>query len=207
MDDVWIDAVEAKSDVAVIRSTEPGATSGTATLSAPLTMSTVIPTPVTHRTVEIRDVANRQLVCAIEVLSPTNKRGRGRRKYWMKRGRILQSSAHLIEVDLLRHGHRVPMERALPDYPYFAFVSRAPKRPAVGVWPIGHADPLPKIPVPLLPGDADVPLDLQAAFTAVYDGVGFDLVLDYAKPAPLSLDAAERHWVSEVLAGRSSTLG
>jgi hypothetical protein len=199
-DDVWIDAVEAKPDVAVMESPHAGGISGSATLAAPLTMATVMPTPVTHRSIEIRDVANRQLVCAIEVMSPANKRGRGRRKYWLKRGRILQSSAHLIEIDLLRQGHRVPMEGALPAHPYFIFVSRAQKRPRVGVWPIALADHLPSVPVPLLPGDADVPLDVGAALTAVYDGVGYDLILDYGKPPPVKLTPEERDWAEGLLA-------
>jgi hypothetical protein len=173
-------------------------------MAAPLTMATVIPTPITHRSVEIRDVANRQLVCAIEVLSPANKRGHGRRKYLLKRGRILQSSAHLIEIDLLRQGQRVPMEGALPDVPYFAFVSRAQARPDVGVWPLKFNDRLPSLPVPLLPGDADVTLDLQAALTGVYDGVGYDLVLDYAQPPPGTLTDDEAEWVRRVLAERAS---
>jgi hypothetical protein len=190
-DDVWIDAVEAKPDVAVVESPREGTMPGGTTLAAPLTMATVMPTPVTHRSVEIRDVANRQLVCAIEVLSPANKRGRGRRKYWLKRGRILQSSAHLIEIDLLRLGHRVPMKEVLPEHPYFVFVSRAQKRPNVDVWPIALADRLPQVPVPLLAGDADVLLDLQSAVNAVYDGVGYDLILDYTKPPPVKLSAEE----------------
>jgi hypothetical protein len=198
-DDVWIDAVEAKPDVAVIESPRAGTMPGATTLTAPLTMATVMPTPVTHRSVEIRDVANRQLVCAIEVLSPANKRGRGRRKYWLKRGRILQSSAHLIEIDLLRQGHRVPMEEPLPNYPYFAFVSRAQRRPKVDVWPIALADLLPQVPVPLLAGDADVPLDLQSAVKAVYDGVGYDLILDYTKPPAVKLSAEERELVNHVI--------
>jgi hypothetical protein len=190
-DDVWIDTVEAKPDVAVVHSPHEGKIQGATALAAPLTMATVMPTPITHRSIEIRDVANRQLVCAIEALSPANKRGRGRRKYWLKRGRILQSSAHLVEIDLLRQGHRVPMEGTLPARPYFVFVSRAQNRPKVGVWPIALADPLPQVPVPLLAGDADVSLDLQAALTAVYDGVGYDLVLDYTKPPPVKLAADE----------------
>jgi hypothetical protein len=204
-DDVWIDAVEAKPDVAVIESTRlaaggaPGA--ATTTLAAPLTMTTVMPMPVTHRSVEIRDVANRQLVCAIEVLSPVNKRGRGRRKYLLKRGRILQSSAHLIEIDLIRQGHRVPMEEPLPACPYFVIVSRAPKRPAVGVWPIQLPDRLPEVPVPLLPGDADVALDLQAAVTQVYDGVGYDLIVDYSKAPPVPLSSEENQWARRILDG------
>jgi hypothetical protein len=198
-DDVWIDAVEARPDVGVALSRPAGAPTGGATLVAPLTMATVMPGPVTQRSIEIRDVAERRLVCAIEVMSPTNKTGRGYRKYLLKRGRILQSSAHLIEIDLLRHGHRVPMTQRLPGHPYFAFVSRAGQRPSVGVWPIALQDPLPPIPVPLSSPDPDVELDLQAAVGQAYDAVGYDLILDYGVPPTAGLSPANAAWADQRL--------
>ena len=196
--DVWIDAIEAKPDVAVIHTEIPRNASGTAMLSPPLTMATVMPVPITHRSVEIRDASERKLVCAIEVLSPANKRGKGRRKYLVKRGHVLQSSAHLIEVDLLRQGLRVPMAGPLPQAPYFAFVSRSSQRPSVGVWPVAFESPLPEIPVPLLPGDADVPLNLQEALTHVYDLIGYDTILDYGEPPSIPLSPKEAAWASDV---------
>ncbi len=55
--------------------------------------------------VEIRDRRNRQLVTGIELLSPANKRpGGDRDQYLAKRQRILASTAHLVEIDLLRGG-------------------------------------------------------------------------------------------------------
>jgi len=197
--DIWIDAVEAKPDVAVLRSGRPGSGTQSATIAAPLQLTTVMPVLVTHRSVEIRDVANRQLVCAIEILSPTNKRGHGRRKYLQKRGKILQSSAHLIEIDLLRQGQRVPMAQTLPNFPYFAFVSRQNERPSVGVWPISMRDRLPTIPVPLLAGDADVPLDLQQAQTSVYDLIGYDAILDYSSSPAVALAPEDARWAAEVV--------
>lgn len=86
---------------------QPGAAT-----AAPLQLATFTPTPIPHVTIEIRDVANRELVTAIELLSPTNKRGSGREEYLAKRRRILLSTAHLMEIDLLRGGHRVPMKEA-----------------------------------------------------------------------------------------------
>ena len=47
------------------------------------------------------------------------------------------------------------------------------------VWAIQLSMRLPKVPVPLLEGDANVKIDLQAAFEAVYDDLGFDLSVDY----------------------------
>src|SRR5439155_10817880 len=52
---------------------------------APLQMATVIPSRVPHVTIEIRDIAQRELVTAIEILSPTNKRGEVYREYLDKR--------------------------------------------------------------------------------------------------------------------------
>src|SRR5438128_10997755 len=50
-------------------------------------VATNVPTPVPHRTVEIRDTARQTLVTAIELLSPTNKRGRGHTEYLANPGR------------------------------------------------------------------------------------------------------------------------
>jgi hypothetical protein len=99
----------------------------------PLHMATVMPARVPHVSIEIRDVANRELVTAIELLLPTNKRGEGRKEYLEKRQRILSSTAHLTEIDLLRRGQRVPMQKRLPLAPYFIFLSRAERRPMVEV--------------------------------------------------------------------------
>jgi hypothetical protein len=166
----------------------------TLAVPAPLLLATEIPAMVPHVTIEIRDVAQRQLVTAIEVLSPTNKRGEGREEYLAKRRRLLLSTAHLLEIDLLRRGQRVPMQQALPPAPYFVFLSRAGQRPLTEVWPIAMGDRLPVVPVPLLPWDADVALDLQAALDSSYELLGCDLALDYsqAPEVPLEEDAA---WV------------
>ncbi|MFQ5594922.1 MAG: DUF4058 family protein [Anaerolineae bacterium] len=175
----------------------PSGSSGTAVASAPLRLATMIPSPVPHVTIEIRDTANRKLVTAIEVLSPTNKRGNGREEYVAKRQRILLSTAHLMEIDLLRTGQRVPMEQPLPDVPYFVFLSRAESRPLTEVWPIALDEPLPVVPLPLLAGDPDVPLDLQLAFTTVYDELGYDLAVDYMRPPEVPLQGQAAAWAQE----------
>lgn len=171
----------------------------TAVAPAPLHLATVIPSPVPHVTIEIRDTSNRQLVTVIELLSPTNKRGQGREEYLTKRERILLSRTHLLEVDLLRQGERVPMQQPLPPMPYFVFLSRVESRPMTEVWPIVLNQSLPVVPVPLLPGDSDVPLDLQLIFTTVYDLLGYDLVVDYARSPEVPLQGEAAAWADKHL--------
>jgi hypothetical protein len=165
--------------------------------TAPLHLATVMPERIPQISVEIHDCAQRQLVTAIEVLSPTNKRGDGREEYLRKRRTILLSEAHLIEIDLIREGQRVPMRQALPSVPYFVFVSRVAKRPILDIWPVTLDEPLPTIPVPLLADDADSFLDLQQAFTAVYDLIGYDLVIDYRRAPENPLPPEATAWAEE----------
>jgi hypothetical protein len=166
---------------------------------APLHMATVMPGQVPHVSIEIRDVAQRQLVTAIELLSPTNKRGEGYQEYLDRRRRLLYSTAHLIEIDLLRRGHRVPMQQPLPPAPYFIFLSRAERRPIVEVWPMQFNMRLPVIPVPLLAEDPDVALDIQLALDTVYDAFNYDLSLDYTRPAEIPLVGQAAAWAAAQL--------
>jgi uncharacterized protein DUF4058 len=63
---------------------------------------------------------------------------------------------------------------------------------------------LPSVPIPLLPDDPPVPLDVQRALTVVYDIIGYDELLDYSQAPPGPLTPAEVAWVEEQLhrAGR-----
>jgi hypothetical protein len=163
-------------------------------VTTPVRLATEVPESIVHFSVEIRDRHTRRLVTAIEVLSPTNKRGEGRLEYLAKRKRVLHSSAHLIEIDLLRKGQRVPMKDRLPPAPYYVYVGRFEIRPDTDVWPISLERPLPAIPVPLLSPDPDATLDLQLALNTVYDLSGYDLELDYTQPPDVALSPQEVKW-------------
>jgi len=150
--------------------------------------------------VEIRDMAQRRLVTLLEILSPVNKRGEGAREYAERRMELLQTQTHLLEIDLLRQGRRIPLLGELPPAPYYVYLSRAPRRPFTQIWPISLREPLPTVPVPLLPPDPDVPLDLQAAVRACFDLVGYERLLDYSgPPPPPELDEEDTAWVAEIL--------
>jgi hypothetical protein len=190
-------------DVGILSSHAPGSAPATAVATAPLILPASLPEPIPHISVEIRDVAERRLVTCIEVLSPTNKRGPGREEYAAKRFQILSGSTHLVEIDLLRVGTRFPTA-SLPAVPYFVFISHNELRGQVQVWPIALAQPLPAVPIPLLPGDAPVPLDMQQALGVIYDILGYDELIDYTQPPPGPFTPAETAWIDEQLhrAGR-----
>lgn len=154
--------------------------------------------------VEIRDQRNRRLVTAIEILSRTNKLGSGRIEYAGKRRELLSGETHLVEIDLLRAGRRFPVDRKLPASPYFAFISRVQGRPNVEIWPMSLREPLTAIPIPLDPGDSDVPLDLQLVLNRLHEEMNYELSVDYSNAPGGTMSAEDLAWIDQRLkaAGR-----
>ncbi len=142
-----------------------------------------------------------EVVSVIELLSPVNKRAGsdGRREYLTKREAVLRSAAHLVELDLLRGGERLPTIELPPPADYYAFVCRRQERPRVRVYPWTLRHRLPTIPIPLADDDPDTPLDLQAVFTTVYDRAGYDYGLDYRRPVDPPLAEADSAWAQAIL--------
>jgi hypothetical protein len=137
-----------------------------------------------HSFVEIRDRCSRQLITVIGLLSPANKKpGPDRGQYLSKRWQVLSSSTHLVEIDLLRGGPRLPIE-GLRECDYYALVSRAEERPDVGLWPTRLRDRLPAIPVPLRAPDPDARLDLQEMLHRLYDTAGYEDYIYTGAPEP-----------------------
>jgi hypothetical protein len=151
----------------------------------------------------IRDVAQRRLVTIIEILSTVNKVRDGAQTYHKKRSDIFESTAHLIEIDLLCAGIRPPTGEPLPPGDYYVLLNRASERSRIIVWAMALPDRLPVVPVPLLDPDPDLLLDLQAAFEASFDVVGYDLLIDYSAPPPApELPAEGASWLDGVLKAR-----
>ncbi len=196
-------------DVAVWTSPAPPTQTGSATATiAPAPVQSAVPleTPVELYRVEIRTTAEETLVTVIEIMSPSNK-GTGHvdsRKYRRKRQALLRSSVHWLEIDLLRGGERPPLARPVPPAPsYYIVLSRAGRRPAMDVWPIQLADPLPVLPVPLLQPDPDAPLDLGAAVASVYERGPYARSINYRDPPPPPpLSEEEAAWVERLLQDR-----
>ena len=148
---------------------------------------------------EIRDRRNRQLVTVIELLSPANKRpGGDRDQYLAKRQKVLASTAHLVEIDLLRGGQRPPVAD-LPACDYCVLVSRSEARPRVGLWPLQLRDRLPVIPIPLRNPDPDAQLDIQAVLHDIYDRARYATYLYDGSPDP-PLSPEDEAWARQVAA-------
>ncbi len=190
-------------DISILRESK-STYGGSAVAEPPITLSTPMPFEEPYHWVEIIALKDRRLVTAIEIMSHSNKSGRGRDEYLKKRDETLMSTAHLLEIDLLRRGHRIPVIGVLPAAPYYVFLSRRGKRPNMGIWPIQISDRLPIVPVPLDRPDADLPLDLQSAVDSIYKKSNYDRLLDYSEPLPGPLTDSERQWVMAKLSARFS---
>lgn len=148
----------------------------------------------------VRDRETMQVVTVIELLSPANKRrgGDGRREYLTKRREFLASKSHLVELDLLRGGVRLPVVGSLPSGDFYAIVSRANRRPRCEVYSWTLRDKLPPIPIPLKRGDADAVVPLQEVFDTVYQHARYDLSVKYDAALEPPLSDVELQWVKQL---------
>jgi hypothetical protein len=158
--------------------------------------------------VVILSVDSEEVVAIIEVLSPTNKapEGTGREEYLRKQRDILRSQTHLLEIDLLRGGaHSVAIGReavlSRTRYDYLVSLHRAgdERKSRFAVWAWSVRDPLPTIAVPLLPGWADAPLDLQAVWNDTYRGGRWDRTINYRHNPEPPLSPADAVWADALL--------
>lgn len=91
------------------------------------------------------------------------------------------------------------MAGPLPKGDYYVYVGRANRRPRgqIITWPL--PSPLPTVPIPLLPDDPEVPLDLQAVFRAAYGRSLYDRRLPYEQPLLPTLPPKDETWVRKRL--------
>lgn len=173
-----------------------------ATQSRPQPIQLPMTVEVEERYLEVREVGTHQVITVIEVLSPKNKRtGEGRLAYQKKRQRVLGSSSHLIEIDLLRENAPMPMIGVQEQSDYRIVVSRATTRPTADLYAFQLQEPIPRFPLPLKPDDPELEVDLQAILLGVYDRGSYQLRIDYRQPVPPpKLSEAEQQWVNKVLA-------
>ncbi len=155
--------------------------------------------PVAETYLEVLKMPERELVTAIEVLSPSNKEAPGREVYRRKRDTFLNQYVHLIEIDFLIRGSRLPMNGPLPGGDHFVLVSRADRRPMCDVFAWTIRRPVPTIDVPLKGDDPALRLDLQAVWASTFERGRYGPILDYTADPPVFLRAEDRAWARELL--------
>ncbi len=197
-------------DAAVLerpRGTRKRAPRSTATVTEAVEVQIEVPVPGKQPYLEIREVRGEDLVTAVEILSPSNKRqgSRDRTRYLLKRDWYLGSAVGFVEIDLLRAGDRWRAGDE-PSADYRVLLSRAGRRQRAQIWPVALRDRLPVVPVPLRSKDADVALDLQVAFDRAYDEGGYRRFVSYgeAVPAP-PLSARDLTWAKKRIRGARKT--
>jgi Protein of unknown function (DUF4058) len=163
-----------------------------------------MPQEVRQGYIEIREVETGDVIAAIEVLSPTNKRaGKGRKVYESKRRQVLSSPTHLIEIDLLRGGKSMQILNPIPQTDYRILISRENCRPQAQLYAFSIRQEIPKFLLPLQPGDSEPVVDLQNLLMGVYDRAGFDLAINYnLEPLP-PLKKEDRVWADALLRSQS----
>ncbi|MBC8135731.1 MAG: DUF4058 family protein [Fibrella sp.] len=158
--------------------------------------------------VAVLSMDSEEVVAIIEVLSPTNKApdSTGREDYLRKQREILHSPTHLLEIDLLRgraHAVAVGREAVLSQTQYDCLISlrRAgnERKSRFAVWALSVRDVLPTITVPLLPGWANVPLDLKAVWNDTYQEGRWERTINYRHTSEPPLSPADTIWADALL--------
>ena len=118
-----------RPDLAVVQQ-RPGRTAaetgqGTLTLE-PVTNSLRFLEEYREVFIEILHWPNHKVVAVVELLAPGNKAGNTRRDYLVMRNGLMNHDVHLIELDFLVGGRRLPMEQPLPPEATITHSSRVP---------------------------------------------------------------------------------
>ena len=217
---VWVEVSQRyiEPDASVLRGgraagVREGEDDGAATAAVARSRPVVVTVPHDERRetlVEIRTPRDEgeRLVTAIELLSPSNKTPgeRGRELYLRKQREVLESTTHLVEIDLLRggvHTTAVPLDRLtarVGPFDYQVSIHRFDRFEDFLVYPIRLEERLPEIAIPLLPGDPDVPIDLQAVFDRAYDTGPYRRRIRYPESRPVPpLRPDQVEWATCVL--------
>jgi hypothetical protein len=192
-------------DVAVTegeRTAPPTARSAGAATLEPVTIPLTMLEGPREAYIEILHQPERRLVAALELLSPANKEQPSRTEYLAKRRALLCQDVHLVELDLLLGGQRLPLQGPLPPADYYYLLSRSERRPNCQVYFWTLRQPLPTLPVPLRAPDPDVFINLASVFATAYERGRFRRRLPYQGPVPACVPEPARPWVESVVAGR-----
>jgi Protein of unknown function (DUF4058) len=182
-------------------STLPSSTAAVATLE-PVTIPLTILEGPRESYVEVLHLPERSLVTTLELLSPANKEQPGRTEYLAKRRALLYQDVHLVELDLLVGGQRLPLQEKPPVADYYYLVSRGDRRPDCQVYRWNFREPLPTLPVPLRRPHPDIMINLADVFNTAYERGRFFRRISYRGALPAFLSEADRQWTEALLKQR-----
>ncbi len=168
--------------------------------SMPVTVTVPVPLELREGYLEVREVATKEVITVIEVLSPSNKRsGKGRETYEEKRREVLGTRTHLVEIDLLRGGEPMPVSGGNIQGNYRILVSRSARRPRADLYVFNLQDLIPTFPLPLRTEDAEPIIDLHLLLDLIYDRAGYAFAIDYSSEPlpPAATTTAE--WIDTLL--------
>ena len=156
---------------------------------------------------QIQEAGSGNVVTVVELLSYSNKAtdGVGRNHYLRKQREVLDSSVHLLEIDLLRTGKHTasapigPMEIKFQSWDYLVCLSRSFDRHKFELWPLSLRKRLPCMMVPLKLENEGVPIDLQAVLNRVYDEGAYDRIIDYERQLYSPLRRDDALWAERLL--------
>jgi len=171
----------------------------------PVTIPLLILDPAHEAYIEILGRPGRSLVAVLELLSPSNRVGAGRESYLAKRNAVIAQDVHLLELDLLLGGQRIPLAGSVPAGDYYAFLSRSDRFPNCEVYAWSIRRPLPTLPIPLVAPDPDLRVDLGAVFATAYERGRYARSLTYGAPPPVPVPGEDQDWVIE--RGRAAIRG
>lgn len=188
-------------DIAVVQAPRRGGAGAAAAVAEDVEVCEPVEVPLPtleelrYTWIEIRKRPDRQLVTVLELLTQMNKSGQGRAEYEAKRRRLWSLSVHLIELDFLLAGPRMPLAGPLPPGDFYAYVTRGDGRSMCQVFAWSFRRRPPTIPLPLLPPDPDVPLDLAAVYATAHQRGRYRERLDYRAALALPLAPEARSWL------------
>ena len=183
--------------------TKHAETGGILVADEPVRLRT-LETEVREDYLQIYEAKNRRLVTGIEFISPSNKAdNEARELYLRKRKELWASEVNVVEIDLLRAGKslvRLPLSvlKTLRPGGYVINIMRVGSR-GYEFFPVDLRTRLPRVGVPLKPGEPDVVLDLQAALNRVYDLGAYSMRIDYNREPDLPLDEEAAAWANSLL--------
>lgn len=172
-------------------------------VAVPITVNVPSSQTIKQGYLEVKRVGTGEVITAIELLTYVNKQtGKGREQYEDKRQTILDSSTHLVEIDLLRKGRRMKIVPYGIKSDYRILVSPKKRRPQADLYVFNLREAIPGFPLPLRPEDSEPVLDLKTVIDEIYDRGYYEDILDYSKDPVPSLSKTDAVWAEQLLRDR-----